>query len=71
MYRPVRMRWGVRPFQGRGYAQPGGHLTKILNRAVMDSHLGRLGTNREDGRAATAPRVTADVDASLAADAGT
>ena len=54
-------------FKVRGEQNPADVLTKPLGHPVLDGRLLRLRVYREEGRAASAPAASADVDASLAA----
>ena len=54
-------------FKVAGIHNPADVLTKTLNRASLDGHLCRMNVAREEGRAESAPRVSATVDASLTA----
>ena len=50
-----------------GDSNPADILTKVVARALLDRHLGRMTLHREAGRAASAPLVAAEVDRRLAA----
>ena len=50
-----------------GDSNPADILTKVVARALLDRHLGRMVLRREAGRAASAPLVAAQVDQRLAA----
>ena len=53
----------------KGEHNPADLLTKPLGRATLDGHLERLLLRRLEGRAASAPAASAEVDTSLAAPA--
>jgi hypothetical protein len=50
-----------------GDSNPADILTKVVARALLDRHLGRMTVLREAGRAASAPLVAAEIDQRLAA----
>jgi hypothetical protein len=50
-----------------GDSNPADILTKVVARTLLDRHLAKMTTSRETGRAATAPKVAAEVDRRLAA----
>ncbi len=50
-----------------GDSNPADILTKVVARALIDRHLGRMTLRREAGRAASVPLVVAQVDQRLAA----
>ena len=54
-------------FKVKGEHNPADLLTKPLGRVALDTHLRHLRVCREDGRAASAPAASAEVDTSLAA----
>ena len=53
-------------YKVKGELNPADLLTKPLGRAVLDGHLERLRLRRVEGRAASAPAASAEVDTSLA-----
>ena len=59
----------VELYKVKGELNPADLLTKPLGRVVLDGHLDRLRLRREEGRAASAPAASAEVDTSLAAPA--
>ena len=56
-------------FKVKGELNPADVMTKPLGRATIDGHLERLLLRRLEGRAASAPAASAEVDTSLAASA--
>ena len=54
-------------FKVRGDLSPADLLTKSLTRAVIDGHLDRMQVHREDGRAASAPAASTEVNTKLVA----
>ena len=57
---------GFKLYKVAGEMNPADALTKALAREVLDRHLRAMGLERMQGRAATAPRLNAEVDATLA-----
>ena len=56
-------------FKVRGELNPADMLTKPLGRVMLDGHMERLLLHRMEGRAASAPAASAEVNTSLAAGA--
>ena len=54
-------------YKVKGELNPADMLTKPLGRVTLDGHMERLLLHRLEGRAASAPAASAEVDTSLAA----
>ena len=54
-------------YKVQGEQNPADMLTKPLGRATLDGHMGRVRLSRIEGRAASAPAASTEVDTTLAA----
>ena len=62
-----RLRAGdLKLYKVAGKRNPADVLTKILTRELLDKHLAAMNLLRAEGRAASAPRLNAGIDRSLA-----